>query len=79
MNILRAAAVFLLLVSAALAGDELCNICVCKKVGGRRILESITCQTTNRKLFEDDVEWPKKVKRIQVIEFRDMISAVLPM
>lgn len=42
-------------------------------------MQSIICQKPNRKLFEDDVEWPKNVQRIELIEFRDILSAVLPM
>lgn len=64
----------------SVSGDALCEICECTKTGGVvGQMESIICQTTNRKLFEDDLEWPKGVTRVNLIEFKDMISSVLPM
>lgn len=64
----------------SVSGDALCEICACTRTGGVvGQMESIICQTTNRKLFEDDLEWPKGVTRVNLIEFKDMISSVLPM
>lgn len=68
------------IINSVAGGDGLCEMCECKK--SARVadeLDSIVCQTPNRKLFEDDVVWPKGVKRIGLIEFKGIISAVLPM
>lgn len=69
----------LFLLATLIAGDKVCDICECAKGEKADTLESVICQTQNRSLFEDDLQWPKEVTRINVIEFRDMISAVLPM
>lgn len=69
-----------LLILSTVAGDELCRMCDCKRSASEvGQMQSIICQKPNRKLFEDDVEWPKNVQRIELIEFKDILSAVLPM
>lgn len=82
MNQFKGVFPFLLLLFVCLpigqvTGDDLCDLCECSKGRNKSKLDLITCKTTNRKLFEDEVEWPK-LQRIEVIEFKD-ISAVLPM
>lgn len=60
-----------------LAG-QLCEICDCKWISGnKKTIDVITCETKIG-LFNDDVVWPVGVERINLIHFKDIISAVLP-
>lgn len=57
--------------------EELCQLCFCEFNPNGLEIDRIICETRRPELFDDDLEWPG-VDRIGLIEFKDMMSSVLP-